>query len=50
MRFCFVTRLLFRLEDLEAPAYSLYIFNRWKAGLDIVFVMVVTAMVVSERG
>jgi hypothetical protein len=37
MRLCLVTRLLFKLEELEILACNLYNFNRRNVGPDIVF-------------
>jgi hypothetical protein len=37
MRLRLVTGLLFRLEELETPAYNLYNFNRRNVGPDTVF-------------
>ncbi|KAH6692758.1 hypothetical protein BKA61DRAFT_663103 [Leptodontidium sp. MPI-SDFR-AT-0119] len=36
-KFTVIIRLLFRLEELETPAYNLYNFNRRNVGPDIVF-------------
>ena len=37
MRLRLVTRLLFKLEELEILAYNLYNFNKRNVGPDIVF-------------